>query len=125
LSGNQTYCLGVCNLCRNVKGVDVKQTQWHHEQYDDNNPERFILEICAKCHRVISSYQLSKERTSEIAKIARASLPNKIVSKAGKKGIRSRFEKYGKSRVLEEMASKRKLVYNRHTGRLQLKRGLQ
>jgi hypothetical protein len=42
--------IGVCNLCRNVVPFDCKQTQMHHEKYDENNPLRYTIEVCASCH---------------------------------------------------------------------------
>lgn len=44
--------IGVCNFCRSVKGFDCKQTQWHHDdnRYDRDDPEKFTLESCPKCH---------------------------------------------------------------------------
>jgi hypothetical protein len=43
---------GVCNWCRAIKGIDTSDTQLHHDEnrYDDNNPLRFTLELCAECH---------------------------------------------------------------------------
>ena len=46
--------IGVCNLCRSVEPFDCKQTNIHHEKYDDNNPLKYTLEICPKCHQHIT-----------------------------------------------------------------------
>lgn len=44
---------GVCNWCRAVVGMDTKATQLHHDgnKYDHENPLRFTIELCLKCHR--------------------------------------------------------------------------
>ena len=43
--------IGVCNLCRAVRGIDCKQTQMHHFQYHIEDPLKDTLEICVRCHR--------------------------------------------------------------------------
>jgi hypothetical protein len=110
--------VGVCNICRSIKGVDCKQTQWHHIQYDDKNKEKYAIELCAKCHRNETIVQLGAKRVKEIAKIGRAFIPFDAPSKGGKAGIASRYAKHGKDVVLRQMDSNRKMVYNRWTGQL-------
>lgn len=39
---------GVCNLCRFV-GL----THMHHTQYDESDPLKHTIEICASCHMKI------------------------------------------------------------------------
>lgn len=43
--------IGVCNWCRAVKPWDCRRTAIHHEFYDEMNPLKHALELCAKCHR--------------------------------------------------------------------------
>lgn len=44
--------IGVCNLCRAVRLFDCKRTAMHHDEgrYDDNNPLRYTIESCPRCH---------------------------------------------------------------------------
>jgi len=44
--------IGVCNLCRAVKGFDCKRTQMHHDNdiYNINNPIKNTIELCVICH---------------------------------------------------------------------------
>lgn len=48
--------IGVCNLCRAVKGSDCKLTAMHHESYDSNNPSLNTIEICHSCHAKITNH---------------------------------------------------------------------
>jgi len=54
--GKQVYIefnprIGVCNLCRAVAGVDCKTTHMHHIEYNDDDPLKDTIELCASCHR--------------------------------------------------------------------------
>lgn len=56
--------VGVCNECRAVineidgqRGVLCKQTQMHHEWYDDSDPLAGTMELCARCHADHSNEQ--------------------------------------------------------------------
>lgn len=61
--------IGVCNWCRAVKGFDTKQTQFHHEQYDMDNPEKYIIELCAECHKKEGIKQMDPIRIKEISRM--------------------------------------------------------
>ena len=87
--------VGVCNWCRAVVGIDTKQTQFHHEQYDEAHPERHVIELCAECHKKEGIKHISKERLSEIGRIGSAHQPLEAKSKGGKLGYRTRIERYG------------------------------
>jgi len=42
---------GICKLCnRSIEKGEIKQTQFHHTEYHDNNPLENTIEICVKCH---------------------------------------------------------------------------
>lgn len=48
---------GICQLCgRSVHDGEIKQTQFHHMEYDESNPLKHTKEICVKCH-----YEVHKE----------------------------------------------------------------
>jgi len=42
--------IGVCNICRAVRGWDCSKTVMHHELYDDSNPLAHTIEVCIPCH---------------------------------------------------------------------------
>jgi hypothetical protein len=55
--------IGVCNLCRAVYGeIDAqrhaiyqRRFSLHHEQYDDNDPLAYTMEVCPACHRKLDN----------------------------------------------------------------------
>lgn len=43
---------GICSECgRSVAKGEIKKTNMHHEQYDDDNPAAFTVELCCRDHR--------------------------------------------------------------------------
>ena len=50
--------IGVCNLCRAIAGLDCKITHIHHEKYDQNDPLKHTIELCPRCHRMITFHKI-------------------------------------------------------------------
>jgi hypothetical protein len=50
---------GVCNLCRAVFPFDTAKVDFHHEKYDESDPLKYTIEICASCH-VRETWRLRK-----------------------------------------------------------------
>jgi hypothetical protein len=110
--------IGVCNLCRAVKGVDCRQTQWHHIEYDDKHKERYSIELCASCHRKETIVSQGIERIKEIASLGGCKTPLTQLSEMGKKSMTRRIAILGKEEHLRRADNARKMVYNRWTGKL-------
>ncbi len=72
--------IGVCNICRAIRGIDCKQTQWHHVSYEDDNKEKHTIELCASCHRKESMTQQGNEKTKEIARLGGLTTPKSQLS---------------------------------------------
>lgn len=52
--------IGVCNLCRGVRGEIntqtgklYKTTHIHHEEYDESDPTKHTIEACRRCHNIL------------------------------------------------------------------------
>lgn len=42
---------GICSKCkRSVHKGEIKKTNLHHTQYDENNPLAHTIELCVSCH---------------------------------------------------------------------------
>jgi hypothetical protein len=41
---------GVCSLCGNKVGKEIKKTDMHHIEYHDDDPLKDTIELCAACH---------------------------------------------------------------------------
>lgn len=54
--------IGVCNWCRAVVPFDTKRTHMHHDEdrYDENDPERYAIELCMTCHNY-ETWRLERE----------------------------------------------------------------
>ena len=54
---------GVCNYCRAVVPFDCNYTNLHHDdyRYDENNPLRYTIELCQRCHNN-EDYRLGRIR---------------------------------------------------------------
>lgn len=110
--------IGVCNICRSVKGSDCKQTQWHHIKYDDNRIEKYCIELCASCHRKETMLQQGQERIREIARLSGLRTPKSQLSEMGKKSMTLRIARIGKKEHVRRADRARQWVYNRWTGQL-------
>ena len=43
--------IGICNYCCAVVGINCKKTVMHHyAEYDEDNPLKDTVELCASCH---------------------------------------------------------------------------
>jgi hypothetical protein len=58
--------IGICNLCRAVRGFDTKITQMHHEYYDAKNPLAGTLEVCVECHQKLTTEQRREKIKSRV-----------------------------------------------------------
>jgi len=96
---------GVCEFCNARKGIETKQTQFHHLKYDENNLSLHTVELCASCHRKETIKQLGPDRMREIGKIVRSNLTKEACSEGG----------HATNLV-------RRWVYNRATKKLQPRR---
>jgi hypothetical protein len=42
---------GTCQVCnRSISKDEIKKTDMHHEEYDDNDPLAHTIELCVNCH---------------------------------------------------------------------------
>lgn len=42
--------MGVCECCETIIGEGITKTALHHIYYDINNPEKYTVELCYRCH---------------------------------------------------------------------------
>lgn len=42
---------GICQICgKSIHKGEIKQTQFHHEKYDESDPLKHTKEMCVSCH---------------------------------------------------------------------------
>ena len=41
---------GVCSKCHRKVGEGIKKTYMHHTKYHDNDPLKYTIELCGRCH---------------------------------------------------------------------------
>lgn len=44
---------GICKLCKRKIGKEIKRTNIHHLHYRINQPLKYTVELCIRCHRKI------------------------------------------------------------------------
>lgn len=51
IRANDKELTGICQICnRSVTKGEIKQTQFHHIEYNESDPLKDTIEICVKCH---------------------------------------------------------------------------